>query len=345
MNYTILKELNPDYFLYIDNGSIGRSNDIITNVTTVAGVENPVVFIDTFYEGGRDCRVGANDPDGNNRYEYRNATILKGCYARSMIDIAERVEELAVAMGVVIGEGVKEEKRRLCETAENFTKTMDEAHERGVRVASAIARSGPGMRVLEPLSYYNLRTYEELGMPIMHADAKLPTYFDAYDADSWFVNCPASQVTQNCNNQVALPVDFWIFDSRSYPYATSTEFKELFPDRALLKEQYWHFARNDGAVSYRQIEKYLAQLASRIAKAERLYDKTECNKGVNVLSEGHYSAEVGGLNGGEYACYDYNNVQTLYLECPSSASVSSQGLPVWSSIVLTFTLLTGLITL
>lgn len=310
MDYEILKEVNPDYFLYIDNGSIGKGTDIIANVMDIGGVKD-VVFIDTFYDSARGCR-----DEGVNGYQYKNAETMEGCYARSMIDIATKVEELAVAMGVEIPDSVTEDKQELCEAAQDFSNTMKEAHERGVRTMAGIIRSGPGVRALEPIAYFGIRTFEELGMPIMHADAELPTYFDEFTVDTWFVDCPEGAVAESCNGKVAYPVDFWIIDSRSYPDAVDQDFGLMFPDKALLAGQVWHFSRNDGAVSYKAVTSYLKEMGKRIGAAQRLYDTTDCTD-VDVLDDGHLSAEVGGLQGGQYACYNAENIQTLYTTCPS----------------------------
>merc|ERR1712151_143113 len=71
IDFNALLALNPDYFVYIDNGNLGEQLDdagIPTDVRTI--------FIDTVYEGTDGCRNDDFSADVNQ------------CTARSIIDIA-----------------------------------------------------------------------------------------------------------------------------------------------------------------------------------------------------------------------------------------------------------------
>merc|ERR1711982_45671 len=120
-----------------------------------------------------------------------------------------------------------------------------------------------------------------------------------------------------------MPVDFWLIDSRSYPYVLSTEFQDAFPDKALMKGQYWHFARNDGAISYRAQTRVLNEVASRLAGAELLHERTYCSD-VDPTSQQHLNGIEGGLDGGEYICFNRNYINQAYTcTLPNSASPST----------------------
>merc|ERR1711862_231946 len=136
---------------------------------------------------------------------------------------------------------------------------------------------------------------EELGLPLLHSDSS-GKEFVGVTLEEYFKDCPSGQVTTTCNNNTMMPADFWLFDSRSYPIVFSTDFIDAFPDKALIKGQYWHFARNDGAISYRAQTRVLNEVASRLERAELLHDRTECTD-VSPTSLQHLNSVTGGLNG------------------------------------------------
>lgn len=119
-----LIELNPDYFIYIDNGELAKGAANLDNPTNIQPV-----FIDTVYESG--CRNS-------------DFTVTPSCKARSSIDIARRLEELAVALGATIPPSVRADKQDMCEVAREFTNTMELAQQDGIRAAAAILDTDTG---------------------------------------------------------------------------------------------------------------------------------------------------------------------------------------------------------
>jgi len=329
-NMTILTEVKSeiDYILFIDNG--GDSGMKVATAET--GL--PVVFIDTFYERNELCRF--------QNYSYVDK---KNCFGRSMIDIALRIEELAIAMNVNIDQDqLNREKRAASEAAQTFTQTMKRKQEEGVRFITsinAIKKDDNGtdvfeFRTLDPIDLWVPRTLEELGMPIMHHDEGSQTLEDISTrvrSPEYFQDCPEGQISKDCNSNTTYPIDFWLFDSRSYLNIIGVDtptLEGLFPDKAILAGQHWHYSRNDGPISYNVIARMLNEMTKRTKDAKRLHPKTNCT---NVDPKTGVTAQIGGgLDRGEYICYDESLIQTKYLSgltIATSAAFSSFGYCTW----------------
>ena len=212
-----------DFVVYIDNG-----NDSGISEAVEAGI--PVIFVDTFFQYDPNCRM-ANFS--------RNEEF---CYGASMIDIASRIEELAVFLGVdTKTEELVAQKQAACEAAEAFTDAMAIVHEKGIRVKLSILGSGRNeetgesyvtVRSFDPIKLWIPRTLEELGMPLLHEGGDLGS---SISSDQYFQNCAngTSNVNETCNGDTYYPVDFWLIDSRSFRNIDEN-FKIAFPDRVSL---------------------------------------------------------------------------------------------------------------
>ena len=314
-NVTLVEEYKSefDYILFIDNGG----DDSMKTVEEETGV--PVVFIDTFYEYDPECR-------------FTNFTVSENytnCFGRSMIDIAKRVEELAIALGTDIDtERVESDKQAACEAAYEFSETMKQKQEEGVRFMTsinAINKDENGIdffefRTIDPIKLWIPRTLEELGMPILHHDdgsLTLQNISTRVTGNEYFLDCPEGDLSVDCNDNTMYPVDFWLWDSRSYLNIIGVDtvvFESLFPDKAILAGQHWHYARNDGAVSYNAIARMLTTMTEKVKGAQRLYDdETPC---VDVDPKTTVTAILGGgLDRNEYVCYNEDLIQKEYLTC------------------------------
>jgi len=307
-----------DYILFIDNG--GDSN--MRTVTNETG--KPVVFIDTFYDANTECRY--------ENMEYKNKTF---CYGRSMIDITQRIEELAIALGVDVDtEKVNKEKEESCAAAQLFTETMKQKQAEGLRFMTsinAIKKDENGtdyfeFRTLDPIDLWIPRTLEELGMPLMHSDEGSLTLEDIstrVTTDEFFIGCPDGAAKRDCNDETMYPVDFWLWDSRSYLNVLGVPievFETVFPDKATLAGQHWHYGRNDGPLSYNGITKILNEMTERVKDAQRLYPETECSP-VDPKTE-HTKQIGGGLDRGEFICYNEELIQLEYLSTCAEESAS-----------------------
>lgn len=213
-----------DFVLYIDNGVDETFLDI-----EAAGLN--VIFVDTFYEYNENCRA----------FNY-SLIDPSSCYGRSMIDIADRIEELAVFLGSDVDlVALNEQKQAACEAASSLTDAAEQAHEKGIRIKAiwlaveqdqATGNSYAVVTDMDPIELWVPRTLEELGMPLLHAD----TYEGWGDipADVYFKDCEPGVVNQDCNANTYFPVDFWLIDSRS-SRLIDDNFKIIFPDRVSLQ--------------------------------------------------------------------------------------------------------------
>jgi len=308
---------NFDYILQIDNNGF--------NLLEAEEAGMNVIYIDTFYDFNPNCRFA-----NMSLPEDRTA-----CYGRSMIDIAQRIEELAIALGVdVDGAELEKQKEEACNAAAKFTDTMESVQEKGVRVKVSIVgfRDDPDkpgeeyfyVRDFDPTNLWIPRTLEELGMPLLHGGKFPEGTRTEVSADDYFIDCPKGEVSESCNGATYFPVDFWMIDSRSYRLIEDPSIIEkVFPDKAILKGQMWQYARNDGSLSFKQITSMLTELAKRLATAEVLQEKTACKsvdpKSVDIIGVG------GGLDLNEYICYNKELIQKEYTKCATTPADSSGG--------------------
>jgi len=207
---------------------------------------------------------------------------------------------------------------------------MEDVHDRGIRVMVSIAgtktdeETGLGyatIRAFDPIQLWVPRTLEELGMPLLHADTT-PEILSSqtsrtYTSDDWFVDCSPGYINETCSGNTAVPVDYWLIDSRSYRLVEDPSFTLLFPDKAMLAGQVWQYPRNDGALSYVLIESILSELTTRLSNATRQHEPTEC-VAADPKSPEHI-VRGGGLNGSDYICYNFDLIQDEYLKCPDVA--------------------------
>jgi len=310
-----------DYILFIDNGG-DRNMKTITNLTGI-----PVVFIDTFYASNAECRNTSFA--GGDVFSKIDAS---KCFGRSMLDVATKIEELAVAMEIDVDtDVVNAQKKASCDAAKLFSETMKKKQEEGLRfltTINAVKKDDEGndyveIRTLDPIDLWVPRTLEELGMPLLHSDDGSLTMEDIntrVSSDEYFLDCPAGQPAESCNNNTLYPVDFWLWDSRSYINVVETgdgAFKALFPDKAIIAGQHWHYARNDGPLSHDGIARMLNEMTSRVKDAQRMHPKTDCTA---IDPKAAHTAQVGGgLDRNQYICYNEELIQKEYLQCPANA--------------------------
>jgi hypothetical protein len=211
-----------DFFLYIDNGWDPQALEM-----DAAGL--PVIFVDTYFEYHETCRA----------FNYSQID-PSTCYGRSMIDIANRIEELAVFLGSDVDiDALNAQKQAACEAASALTDAAAQAHEKGIRIKNiwlAIEQDENGTSYAtlsdhDPIELWVPRTLEELGMPFLHAD----TYegWGEITSIQYFKGCEAVAISEECNGDTYFPVDFWMIDSRS-SRLIDDNFKILFPDRVSL---------------------------------------------------------------------------------------------------------------
>ncbi|KAG7341345.1 hypothetical protein IV203_023296 [Nitzschia inconspicua] len=309
-----------DFIVNIDNGSAEDSY----NAAEEAGMN--VIFIDTFYEYNENCRAS--------NYSIIDTSF---CYGRSMIDVAQRIEELAVFLGVEVDQNsLNQQKQAACDAAQAFTETMKDLHDKGIRVKVSIVdtelRDDTGVTTasvadFDPIELWVPRTLEELGMPLLHAASYENNEYGYIYSDEYFPDCTPGFVNDTCNGNTYFPVDFWLIDSRSF-ILIDDNFKLIFPDRAMLAGQYWSYPRNDGSISYVMIESLLNEYRTRLGSAVKLQDSTGTCTPADPKATAHLVADgTGGLGLNEFICYDEAAIQQEYLQCPTVAPVPPVSTP------------------
>jgi len=321
----IVKEANPDVWIYINNGVWFTGNAIMKPVVDEV-LGGPPIFIDTNSYG-----------EGCVTYNEATATYVRDqdkCYARSLIDVIERTNELASFLGIEAKQkNMDEDKHRMCVAAKRLSRAAQGAQKEGLRVMAANAFINPFMSgssvtfsPIDPLQDAYLRTYEELGVPMIHP-GKYPANPEVIPSDVWFPNCEQGQDMTECNNEAYYPIDIWLMEGRRLPNSTKEEEDFLlryFPEKALLSSQYTHWPMNDGPISYKSVARTFHVMAQTLNDASRVYPRTECTN-VDVTSESYLKRTSGGVEPGGYACYDQSVQQLSYLKCPDG--IGSSDLP------------------
>jgi len=301
-----------DFILTIDNGNDSQMKALEADT----GIRT--IFVDTFYEKSQECRA-------------LNHTLLdeSKCYGRSMIDIAQRIEELAIFLSVDVDvPAIEKDKQDACDAAAAFSATMEEANARNMRIkvyvlGTAEYPEGSGINVpyardFDPITLWVPRTIEELGAPLLHGGVYNKTAGENRDivVDKFFVDCDDGLVNATCRDNTYHPVDFWLIDSRSYLLLEDWLNFDLFPDPAIMAGQFSYYPRNDGALSYRMIANLLNMYNEQISSAEKVSesDPGTC-KAVDPKSS-EIISKNGGLGLNDFICYNKALIQEEYLKCP-----------------------------
>lgn len=305
-DWDLVERVKPDYYVMVD----GSSDHILPVREELLKRNVTPILIDYWYQTNpQGCPVDK---------EWGVEDHFTGCKWKSMLHVVQQLEDLALALtgNQELPEEAKQAKQDACTAAENFQSSMQAVHQKGLRVGTTLVwiEGEIQLAMAQPLEHYQIRMYEELGMPAIHPPGD-PFEYETFNTTVWFPKCNGDP-DETCNDKVHIPVDFWLIDTGSYVLATSEDFLSIFPDRALLAGQVWYFARNDGKFSYSAIAIILNELAVRLDKAEPLYPETPCVQ-VDVTSLEHADYLFGGLDGGTYACYNTAIFPDDYLTCPN----------------------------
>jgi len=283
----------------------------------VASMGNLPIFISTHYEG--------NVNPGCIAYSQTTATYTtkkEKCKQRSLIDVIKRTNELANFLGINKID-IAVDQKKMCDAASALTDAALSAQRRGVRVMvvnpSISADNAVSMYPVSPLSDPFLRSYEELGVPLLHPGKHTSALkgTEVISSKEWFTDCQPGQMFKNCNSKAFYPVDLYLIEGRRFFFNTPEEqyfLQTFFPDKALLNNQVVHWPLNDGAISYTSAARSFDEMTRKLNEAVKQYDSTQCvNTDVTAIS--FLSSQFGGLKGGEYACYYKQNLQLDYLQC------------------------------
>jgi len=308
---------DPDKWVYIDNGSWHTGQDM-KDITQTMG--NIPIFISTHYEG--------NKNPGCITYNKETATYATDktkCTARSLLDVIKRTTELANFLGIVKID-IEKDQQEFCDASSALTEAAKNAQNRGIRVMtvnpSIDENNAVTLYFADPLSDPFLRSYEELGVPLIHPGKHPSAQLGAEKITShqWFTDCAPGVMFQNCNEATYYPVDLYLVEGRRFFYNTPEEqyfLKTFFPDKALLSNQIAHWPLNDGPISYTSAARSFEELTRKLNEAVQQYDSTQCVN-ADVTSTPFLNAAFGGLAGGNYACYNKNTLQNDYTSCSAA---------------------------
>jgi hypothetical protein len=326
----IFESVKPDYLVM--HGYQGQlwGFDADTEKQVVSIIGKPIIYIDVAQQGSNCIGENANN-----------------CYGKTMIEVIEQYDALALALGISRPASVEQDKQDMCQAAKEFQAAAETAQSKGVRALAGYINPDP-----EAMSYLAyppddmvLRMFEELGMPLLHVgsceavNCSQNYFWEWIPTKELFPDCADGQSFSQCNDNPLYPVDFWLYDHRTTLNFTSNKFKEAFPDKAVLKSQYAYWPIGGGIISYRHAAEILSLVAPRLAAAERLHPSTACTR-ADVSSVDH---AIDGLGPGQYACFDRSVHREEYFQCPASNNMSLSGGAI-AGIVIAGLVVVGLIT-
>jgi len=304
----------PEKWIEVGNGGFLNGSDV-KKITSAMG--NLPVFISTQYEG--------DSNPGCITYDQSTGTFKTSklkCVSRSLLDVIKRTNELGTFLGVPKIDTAKDQAE-FCAASKELSEAALSAQAVGIRVMTVNPMISDDNAVtlypISPLSDPFLRSYEELGVPIMypgkHKSAQ--TSVERIQSSEWFTDCIAGQMFANCNKNAFYPVDLYLVEGRRFFFNTPEEqyfLKTFFPDKALLNNQIAHWPLNDGAISYTSATRTFNEMSRKLQEAVRQYDTTKCVN-ADVTATAFLNSETGGLKGGEFACYNKDVVNKMYTQC------------------------------
>ena len=249
--------------------------------------------------------------------------------SKSLIEVAQRFEELAHALGVSdVSAATAHDKAELCAEIEAFKPVALEAQMRGVRamagnmpVGQASPNGNIGGWLMSPDQDPSLVMLQELGMPIMHTDIPLlhppndDHWYEWLISPAWGPGYnPTDELGMSATNlmstggrtsgrvKVPYPVDFWLYDQRVGLDFTSDSFADSWPHPAVVADQYARWPHAGHSASYRHAATVLREVREKLAVAENLHPELEISCTAVIRDEepadfGH--AHGGGGGGGQ----------------------------------------------
>ena len=258
--------------------------------------------------------------------------------SKSLIEIAQRFEELAHALGVSdVSAATAYDKADLCAEIEAFKPVALEAQMRGVRamagnlpVGQASPNGNIGGWLMSPDQDPSLVMLQELGMPIMHTDTTLLHPPNGDHWYEWLVSPawgpgynPTDELGMSATNlmstggrtggrvKVPYPVDFWLYDQRNALDFTSDAFAASWPHPALVAGQYARYMNDAHTPSYRAAATMLREVREKLAVAAKVHPEESTCTAVEQ-SDWEFSDPHGrarrlsrssiNLGPGQYAC-------------------------------------------
>ena len=196
---------------------------------------------------------------------------------KTFIDLAERFEDLARALGADVEAHTAQDKQNFCVKASEFREISREASERGVRALAGYMPFGPANATTGTISGFlqtpdrnpALMMLEELGMGIIH----LKTTDNYYE---WMVPAwggkamPATGIMSRGATPVAYNADFFLYEPRGALDFTSDSFAAAWPHPAVVAKQYAYYPITALHYSWRHATDILAVVGAKLRTAAKL---------------------------------------------------------------------------
>jgi len=265
-----------------------------------------VIIIGGFYEGFaekmRNASIAENIP----------LIVLSSSYSddegeteniRNMVEMTERMESLAVSLGLDVGSNsvVEDDKVALCAAAKSFQATAKSAHEVGVRTMASympyqVNDAGyTSAFIPNPDRDPVLSMMQNLGLPILYNE-HTGTYWENrvgdYSAGSGDFT---AEDTMSVSGNFSYNVDFWLYDDRVSLDFLSEKFAQDWPHPAITAKQYAYWPSNFRIISYRHATEILTIVGASLATAMPVTPASTC-----VEPTG--DTQIRDLGPGEFSC-------------------------------------------
>ena len=220
---------------------------------------------------------------------------------RDMIEMVQRMEELALALGVVEDDAiVGNDKQSLCDAAKSFQATAQTAQDNGVR---SMASYMPYMSNPQGMTGAFLATPDRDPVLFMMQNLGMPILYNEHGGDFWENRAGdytpgagtfQAENTTSVSGNVPYHVDFWLYDDRVSLDFLSEQFAQDWPHPALLAKQYAYWPSNARILSYAHAAEILSTVEGQLQGVERVTPATDCipvdgTGGPRDLAAGEYS--------------------------------------------------------
>ena len=207
-----------------------------------------------------------------------------GKQKKSFIEIAERFEELAAALGADTRAATAAARQAFCRSAEEFKESARAASERGVRALAGVVPFGTpdqetgdiGGWLQSPDRNPALTMLEALGMQILHTDTAQGNYYEAHFAKGWpdYTGDMSATNLMSSGSLTGVPVpyhvDFWLYEPRVALDFTSDAFAVAWPHPAVAAKQYAVYPITTLEYSYGHASSILDTVGNKLKDAAKL---------------------------------------------------------------------------
>ena len=208
---------------------------------------------------------------------------------KTFIDLAERFEDLAKALGADVEAYTAQDKQNFCAKAAEFREISREASERGVRAlagympyGSADPDTGNIDAFLQPPDKNPaLMMLEELGMSIIHLNIEQGSsrYYE-WMVPAWGGPALAADGIVSSGGRDGTPVpynaDFFLYEPRGALDFTSDSFADAWPHPAVVQKQYAYYPNTALHYSWSHAADFLDVVQAKLVVAAKLDPAEVC---------------------------------------------------------------------